>query len=67
MRKWATRKLRTGDLTALAAIAHGAMRPEPERVERLSDRGFVTNKQNGDVSATLAGRIALLIKRLSMI
>ncbi len=64
MRRWATRKLRSGDLTALAAIANGAARPEPERVGRLTERGFVVAKPNGNVSATLAGRIALLIKRV---
>ena len=64
MRRWATRKLRTGDLTTLSAIAHGVTRPEPERVVRLTERGFVAIKPNGAVSATLAGHIALLIKRV---
>lgn len=63
MRKWATRKLRSGDLTALAAVVNGCANIEPERIGRLAQRGFVVTKPNGKVAATLSGRAALVIKR----
>jgi len=66
MRKWATTKLRTGDLTALAAIVNGCASTDTDRIGRLAQRGFVAKKPDGQFAVTLAGRAALLVKRLTM-
>jgi hypothetical protein len=66
MRKWATSKLRTGDLTALAAIVGGHLSTEPDRIDRLAQRGFVIKKPGGQVAVTVAGRAALIVKRLAI-
>lgn len=65
MRKWATRNLRSGDLTALAAIVSGCANTEPERVNRLSQRGFVVKKPDGRLAATIVGRTALAVRRFA--
>jgi oxalate decarboxylase/phosphoglucose isomerase-like protein (cupin superfamily) len=65
LRKWATKSLRPGDLAALAEITRGHWNPpEEQRVGRLSRRGFLKKKQNRLV-ATLHGRAALLVRRLT--
>jgi hypothetical protein len=66
MRKWATRKLRSGDLTALAAVGNGCSAMDPDRIDRLAQRGFVAKKPGGHFAVTFAGRAALLVKRLAM-
>lgn len=65
-KEWATRKLRSGDLSALAAIASGSAGYDDDRVDRLRQRGFVAAKDDGRVVVTARGRAALLIKRLTM-
>lgn len=65
LKTWATHKLKTGDLTALASMANGRGQFEPQRVRRLLDRGFVSDNGNGNVAVTARGRIALAIKRLT--
>ena len=65
IRNWATKGLRPGDLTALSAIVRGQDgSPEPERVVRLDRRGFVKLKGKEPV-ATILGRGALLIRKLT--
>jgi len=66
MRKWATRKLRSGDLTALAGVVNGCASTDRDRIDRLAQRGFVAKKPGGQFAVTLAGRAALLVKRLTM-
>lgn len=63
VREWATRKLRQGDLTALAALASGSQDVGEDRVKRLHKRGFVVER-NDSVSVTTRGRVALMIRRL---
>jgi hypothetical protein len=60
---WATRKLRTGDLTALAAIANGGERPKEVCFKRLSERKFVATQPTGQLCVTFRGRMALEIRR----
>jgi len=67
IRKWATRNLRAGDLTALSAIRNGSSIPEKDRVDRLMRRRFVAKKTDGRLAITLAGRAALVVKRVTMI
>jgi len=59
---WSTRKLRSGDLTALATIAHGST-AATECIERLARRRFVAKKPDGRIVVTLRGHVALMIKR----
>ncbi len=63
LRGWATRKLRSGDLTALSAIASGRA-AEETREQRLLRRGFVCQHGDGRLGVTTLGRVALVIKRL---
>jgi len=65
-REWSTRKLQSGDLTALSAIAGGASRPDEDRVKRLFRRGFVAQRRAGSYGVTARGRVALLIRRLRL-
>ncbi len=67
IRKWATRNLRAGDLTALSAILNGSSIPEKDRVERLARRRFIAKKNDGRLAITLAGRVALVVRRVTMI
>jgi hypothetical protein len=60
---WATRKLRSGDLTALAQVASGEQKPREVSVGRLSQRRFVAVRPSGEVSVTLRGHVALMIRR----
>jgi len=62
IRRWSTRKLRSGDLTALAAIADGSA-AVAECVDRLARRRFVAKKPDGRIVVTLRGHMALVIKR----
>ena len=60
---WATRKLRSGDLSALAQVANGGQKPKGISVERLSQRRFVAVRPSGEVAVTLRGHVALMIRR----
>ncbi|HTO60979.1 MAG TPA: hypothetical protein VMM15_06965 [Bradyrhizobium sp.] len=66
LREWSTRKLQSGDLTALSAIAGGAARTDEDRLKRLSRRGFVAERRSGSYAVTARGRVALLIRKLSL-
>jgi hypothetical protein len=66
-RKWATRGLHAGDLTALSVLSNGALRADQGRIERLKRRGFVAQRRNGRPSITARGRAALAIKRLTLV
>jgi len=63
VRGWATRKLRSGDLTALAAIALGRPPSQPGPAERLIDRGFARERDDASLAVTISGRLALLVRR----
>jgi hypothetical protein len=63
LRWWATRHLRTGDLTALAAVAEGGERPKDVCFRRLSERRFVATEPTGKLAVTFRGRMALEIRR----
>lgn len=62
-RRWATRGLRAGDLTALAAFTHGGTAPNNGCADRLHRRGFIRRDASGRVAVTLRGRLALKIRR----
>jgi hypothetical protein len=65
IRRWATKNLRPGDLTALSNISRGQWTdPEAERLDRLNQRGFVTKKA-GSTVVTILGRAALLIRKFT--
>lgn len=65
IRRWLTKNLRPGDLTALSDIARTHWdAPQAERVERLNRRGFVTKKADKPV-VTLLGRAALLVRQVT--
>lgn len=66
MRKWATRDLRAGDLTALRDVAKGGGNSKDPRFDRLRSRGFVKESKTGTLSVTVLGRLALLIKSATM-
>ncbi len=67
LRKWATRGLRAGDLTALAAVGYGAKADnDRDRIERLVRRGFLTECSDGTFAVTVLGRVALAIKRVAL-
>jgi hypothetical protein len=61
VREWATRNLHSGDLSALSAIA-GGFKAEKARLQRLSRRGFVAERDNGRVTVTPRGRVALIVR-----
>jgi len=63
LRWWATRKLRTGDLAALAAVAQSGERPKDVCFQRLSARRFVATEPDGRLCVTFRGRMALEIRR----
>jgi hypothetical protein len=64
LREWATKGLRSGDLTTLAAIARRA-RGESDRVERFARRGFVMAKKDGEIAVTAKGRLAGIIRNMT--
>ncbi len=63
LKRWSTRKLRPGDLTALAAIADGSAAPKETSVNRLAQRHFITRKADGRMAVTARGHVALMIAR----
>ncbi len=62
-RRWATHGLRTGDLTALFTLAQAGAQPNDGCAERLERRGFIRRDANGQVTLTLRGRLAVMIRR----
>ncbi len=62
-RRWATQGLRTGDLTALFALAQAGTEPNDGATERLERRGFIKRDRDGRISLTLRGRVAVMIRR----
>jgi hypothetical protein len=58
LNRWARKELRRGDLGTLAELANGCGwgDPNPDRIERLSGRGFVAKKTNDKLAVTLNGR-----------
>lgn len=62
-KRWATRKLRSGDLTALNEIAVRGEKPRDVCIQRLSERRFIAVRPGGKVAVTLRGRAALMIRR----
>ena len=65
IRDWATRDLRSGDLSALATIAQGGSERDQERIRRLTQRGFLASKVDGTLAITPFGRLALFIRQFS--
>jgi hypothetical protein len=65
LRRWATRQLQTGDLSALQDLKSGKPVESRSRIERLRNRGFVQGPAE-KLRITAAGRIALIVRRLSM-
>lgn len=65
IREWATRRLRYGDLRALAAIAEGATVLEEDRIKRLRRRHFVAPRKDGSVRVVAFGWIALFVRRFA--
>jgi hypothetical protein len=63
LRRWATHKLRFGDLTALGELARRSEKPNNLCIERLSRRRFILVRPDGQVSLTLRGRMALKFRR----
>jgi len=61
--RWATRKLKSGDLTALAAIADGAAKPADTCLDRLAARHFIVKRTDGEIAVTLQGHVALMIRK----
>ena len=62
LRRWATRQLQTGDLTALQDIKSGKAIESHSRIERLRSRGFIGGPAEKPL-ITFLGRIALITKR----
>ena len=64
MKRWATRELRSGDLTALKGVARGACNPENGQFDRLLKRGFLKKRTDGTPKLTIPGRLALVVKAI---
>lgn len=65
LREWATKELNRGDLTSLAEIAGGRRGlADKERLQRLLDRGFIIEHEEG-VRITASGRMALLVRKIT--
>jgi hypothetical protein len=65
IKEWATRGLRAGDLTALAAIGKGA-KADSDRIARLVRRGFLAERGDDAFAITVLGRVALAIWRVAL-
>lgn len=63
LKRWATRHLRSGDLSALAALARTGAKPHNVSLQRLSRRRFVATVPGGITGVTLRGQVALLVRR----
>lgn len=64
IRRWATRDLRRGDLTALAEIAKGWAQPTDSCIQRLKRRHFILVKSDGQVVLTFRGHLAVRARHL---
>jgi len=65
LRRWATRQLQTGDLTALRDLKSGKAIEGRPRIDRLRGRGFVRGPIE-KLRITLLGRLALIAKRMTI-
>lgn len=65
LRRWATRQLQSGDLSALQDLKNGKPIDSGSRIERLRSRGFVQGPLD-KLRISLLGRIALVAKRLKV-
>lgn len=66
LRRWATRDLRSGDLTALRWLARGEGNPDNGQLERLLRRGFLREGADGKYRLTIPGRLALILKAIAL-
>ena len=63
--QWARRDLQRGDLSALLELtSHGRWGdPNPTRLQRLGNRGFLKKREEDRLQVTMKGRAALLFGR----
>ena len=63
--QWARRDLQRGDLSALLELtSHGRWGdPNPTRLQRLGNRGFLKKCADDKLQVTMKGRAALLFGR----
>ena len=66
MRRWVTRELRSGDLTALKGVARGESNLQDGQLERLLKRGFLRNGTDGRPRLTIPGRLALILRAIGL-
>lgn len=66
IRRWATRNLQSGDLTALRRVAKWQHVDDPDRLARLRKRNFLTGSVDRP-RVTIRGRVALLMKQLNIL
>ncbi len=66
LRRWATRDLRRGDLTALAEAAKGWAQPNDSCIQRLKRRHFLLVKSDGQFVVTFRGHLALMLRHLGI-
>jgi hypothetical protein len=62
-RDWARKGLQRSDLSALRELKRGWGVPSPDRLERLRDREFIEELDDGNLRVTTKGRVALLLGR----
>ena len=60
--QWARKDLQRGDLSALREMTNDARwgDPNPVRLQRLSERGFIKKRADDKLQVTMKGRAALL-------
>jgi hypothetical protein len=63
--QWARRDLQRGDLSALLELTNDSRwdDPNPARLQRLSERGFIERCEDDKLRVTMKGRAALLFGR----
>jgi len=63
--QWARRDLQRGDLSALVELTSEGRwgDPNPARLQRLSERGFIKKREDDKLEVTMKGRAALLFGR----
>ena len=66
IRRWATHRLKWGDLAALRGIAKGVGSAEEDRLRRLYRRGFVKRIESKP-QVTLPGRAALVVRQFAFL
>ena len=67
-RRWARKDLRPGDLIALGGLTPRNSRwsgPDPARLQRLRQRGFIEEHEGEKPRVTMKGRVALRLGRRS--